>query len=170
MWLFHALIPVNIYLRNPRSQGKNRCKTKPNLSKHNRNFLGRTVSVCCHYGLCFVILWFACWCQFVFSFLWSARSLDETFNTLRPRQNIPALVQIMAWRRPGDKPLSEPMMISLPTHICVTRPQWVKIPPWLLPTKLILVPFCGRFSCCTAGAMSWNSIVSVTTTRFKSRI
>ena len=24
--------------------------------------------------------------------------------------NIPALVQIMAWRRPGDKPLSEPMM------------------------------------------------------------
>ena len=40
--------------------------------------------------------------------------------------NIPALVQIMAWRRPGDKPLSEPMMVNLPTHICVTRPQWVK--------------------------------------------
>ena len=41
--------------------------------------------------------------------------------------NIPALVQIMAWRRPGDKPLSEPMVVSLTTHICVTRPQWVKI-------------------------------------------
>ena len=40
-----------------------------------------------------------------------------------PIINIPALVQIMAWRRPGDKPLSEPMMASLPTHICVTRPQ-----------------------------------------------
>ena len=40
--------------------------------------------------------------------------------------NIPALVQIMAWRHPGDKPLSEPMMISLPAHICVTRPQWMK--------------------------------------------
>ena len=39
---------------------------------------------------------------------------------------IPALVQIMAWRRPGDKPFSEPMMVSLLTHICVTRPQWVK--------------------------------------------
>ena len=39
--------------------------------------------------------------------------------------NIPPLVQIMAWRRPGDKPLSEPMMVRLPTHICVTRPQWV---------------------------------------------
>ena len=43
-----------------------------------------------------------------------------------PINNIPALVQIMAWRRPGDKPLSEPMLVSLPTHICVTRPQWVK--------------------------------------------
>ena len=43
-----------------------------------------------------------------------------------PMNNIPALVQIMAWRRPGDKPLSESMMVSLPTHICVTRPQWVK--------------------------------------------
>ena len=40
--------------------------------------------------------------------------------------NIPALVQILAWRRPGDKPLSEPMMVSLLTHICVTRPQWLK--------------------------------------------
>ena len=42
-----------------------------------------------------------------------------------PINNIPALVQIMAWRRPGDKPLSETMMVCLPTHICVTRPQWV---------------------------------------------
>ena len=39
---------------------------------------------------------------------------------------IPALVPIMAWRRPGDKPLSEPMMASLLMHICVTWPQWVK--------------------------------------------
>ena len=39
--------------------------------------------------------------------------------------NIPALVHIMAWRRPGNKPLSEPMVVSLLTHICVTRPQWV---------------------------------------------
>ena len=29
-----------------------------------------------------------------------------------PMNNIPALVQIMAWRRPGDKPLLEPMMIQ----------------------------------------------------------
>ena len=35
-----------------------------------------------------------------------------------PINNIPALVQMMAWRRPGDKPLSEPMMVSSLTHIC----------------------------------------------------
>ena len=51
-----------------------------------------------------------------------------------PIDKNPALVQIMAWRRSGDKPLCEPMMISLPTHICVTRPQWVNhiaIPTWV---------------------------------------
>ena len=42
-----------------------------------------------------------------------------------PINKISALVQIMAWRRPGDKPLSEPMMVRLLTHICVTLPQWV---------------------------------------------
>ena len=40
--------------------------------------------------------------------------------------NNPTLVLIMAWRRAGDKPLSEPMMFSLLTHICITRPQWFK--------------------------------------------
>ena len=42
-----------------------------------------------------------------------------------PINNIPVLVQVMAWRRPGDKPLSEPKVVSLLTHICVTRPQRV---------------------------------------------
>ena len=39
--------------------------------------------------------------------------------------NYQALVQIMAWRRTGDKPLSEPMMAYLWTHICDNRPQSV---------------------------------------------
>ena len=47
------------------------------------------------------------------------------FVSKGPINNISALVQIMAWRRSGDKPLSEPMMASLLTHICVTRLQWV---------------------------------------------
>ena len=51
--------------------------------------------------------------------------ISLTFIPKGPINNIPALVQIMAWRRPGDKPLSEAMMVSLLTHICVTRPQWV---------------------------------------------
>ena len=42
-----------------------------------------------------------------------------------PINNILIMVQIMAWRRSGDKPLCEPMMVNLLTHICVTRPQWV---------------------------------------------
>ena len=41
--------------------------------------------------------------------------------------NNPPLVQIMAWCQSGDKPLSEPMIVSLLTHICVTQPQWVKV-------------------------------------------
>ena len=41
--------------------------------------------------------------------------------------NNTALVQMMAWRRQGEKPLSDPMMGRLPTHICVIRPQCVKI-------------------------------------------
>ena len=44
-----------------------------------------------------------------------------------PISNIQPLVQIMAWHRPGDKALSEPMMVRLPTHICVTRPQWANL-------------------------------------------
>ena len=44
-----------------------------------------------------------------------------------PINNIPSLVQIMAWCRSGDKPLFEPMIASLLTHICVARPQGVKI-------------------------------------------
>ena len=53
-----------------------------------------------------------------------------------PINNNPALVQIMAWRRSGDKPLSEAMMVSLLTHRCVTRPQWVKDTPVGFGNKL----------------------------------
>ena len=71
---------------------------------------------------------------------------DDTFNRIRMNENvrisiefslkfvpkgpiniIPAVVQIMAWRRPGDKPLSEPMLVRSLTHICVTLLQLVKI-------------------------------------------
>ena len=51
--------------------------------------------------------------------------ISPKFVPKDPINNIAASVQIMAWRQPGNKPLSEPMMVSLLMHICVTRPQWV---------------------------------------------
>ena len=56
---------------------------------------------------------------------WISLKISLKFVPKGPINNIPALVQIMAWCRPGDKPLSGPMVVSLLTHICVTRPQWV---------------------------------------------
>ena len=57
--------------------------------------------------------------------VWISIKISLKFVPKGPINNMPALVQIMAWRRSGDKPLSEPMMVRLPMHICVTRPQWV---------------------------------------------
>ena len=71
--------------------------------------------------------------------VWISISISLKFVPRDPINNIPTLVQVMAWRRPGDKPLSEPMMVRLPTHICVTRPQWVKYPGF---TKWILQMAC----------------------------
>ena len=66
----------------------------------------------------------------------------------------------MAWRRPGDKPLSEPRMESLLAHICVTWPQWLNkmgsvalslfvkyIDCWLL-TLWVSVVYSSRFISC----------------------
>ena len=65
-------------------------------------------------------------CIFVNENVWIAIKISLKFDPKVRINNIPVLVQVMAWRRPGDTPLSEPMMVSLLTHICVTRPQWVK--------------------------------------------
>ena len=65
---------------------------------------------------------------FLNEIVWIAIKISLKFVPKCPINNIPALVQIIAWRRPCDKPLSEPMKIKLMTHICVTRPQWVKVP------------------------------------------
>ena len=57
--------------------------------------------------------------------VWISIKISLKFFPKDPINNNPALVQIMAWRRPGDKPLSKPMMVNLLAHLCVTRPQWV---------------------------------------------
>ena len=53
--------------------------------------------------------------------------ISMKFAPKGPINNNPALGQILAWHRLGAKPLSEPMTVSLLTHICVTRLQWVKV-------------------------------------------
>ena len=65
-------------------------------------------------------------CVFLNEYTWIAINISLKFVPKGPINNIPSLVLIMAWRRPGDKPLSEPMMVSLLMHICITQPQWIK--------------------------------------------
>ena len=54
-----------------------------------------------------------------------------------PINNIPALIQIMAWHWPGIKPLPETVMVRLLMHICVTWPQWVTL--W----NVLWIEMCG---------------------------
>ena len=53
-------------------------------------------------------------CTFLNENVWISLKILLEFVPKVPINNIPALVLI-----------SEPMVVSLPTHICVTRPQWV---------------------------------------------
>ena len=66
-------------------------------------------------------------CIFLNENVWIMIKISLNVVPKGPINNISALVQIIAWRRPGDKPWSEPMMVSLLTHICVIRPEWVNI-------------------------------------------
>ena len=56
--------------------------------------------------------------------VWILIKITLKFVSKGQINNNPAFDQAMAWRRPGDKPLSEAKTVSLLTHICVTRPQW----------------------------------------------
>ena len=56
---------------------------------------------------------------------WITLKISLKFVSKVRINNIPALVQTLAWRGQGDKTLAELMMASLLTHICVTWPQWV---------------------------------------------
>ena len=77
---------------------------------------------------------------------WISHRISLKFVPKVRINNIPALVQMMAWRRSGDKPLSEPMMASLLTHIWVTRPQWVKHHAALF-NFCFQVLFCKEIAC-----------------------
>ena len=63
------------------------------------------------------------WRIFLNENVWIPIKMSLKFVSEGPINNVPALVQIMAWCRLGDKPLSEPVMITLPRHVFVPRPQ-----------------------------------------------
>ena len=65
-------------------------------------------------------------CIFLDEIIWISVEISLKFVPGGLVNNISALVQIMAWRWPGDKPLSEPVMVIFPPYLCVTRLQWIK--------------------------------------------
>ena len=61
-------------------------------------------------------------CNFLNENAWIQIKISLKFVRKGPINNIPALVQIMAWCWTGDKPLSEPVM----THIRVSVPKGIQ--------------------------------------------
>ena len=61
-------------------------------------------------------------CIFLNKNVWISLKILLKFVPKVRINNIPALVQVMAWHLPGTKPLSEPMMVKLLMHICITWP------------------------------------------------
>ena len=101
--------------------------------------------------------------------------ISVKFVSKVPFNNIPALI-LMAWYRSGDKPLSEPVKVSLLTHacICVAWLQWVKahayrklapksIPcPQISPEKyvreILLYGYDQYIICCISERDSWQQM------------
>ena len=95
-------------------------------------------------------------CIFLNANLWISIKIWLKIILTGPINNIPALVQIMAWCRPGDKPLSEPIMNNLLPQICVTRPEWAKLKS--NKTSFAYNVHCGRWTpaiCWTENGYVW---------------
>ena len=63
-------------------------------------------------------------CIFLNENVWISIKISLKCVPKDPINNIPALVQIMAWHRTGDKPLSEPMSLSLIGLIATSCVWW----------------------------------------------
>ena len=64
-------------------------------------------------------------CIFLYENVWLSLKISLKVVPKVRIINISALVQVMAWCRPGEKSLSEPVVVSVLTYICGNRPQWV---------------------------------------------
>ena len=71
--------------------------------------------------------------NFVNENVWISLKISLKFVHKALINNIPGLIQMMAWCWPGDMPLSEPMMVSLLMNLCIAWPQWVKGVFWNHP-------------------------------------
>ena len=100
-------------------------------------------------------------CIFLNENAWISLEISLKFVLKVRINNIPTLVQIMAWRRPGDKPSSEPVMVSLLTHICITRPQWVNL-CWLYGVDSKQMTSNGSWCIGIKGEMSGTVCVTFT--------
>ena len=87
-------------------------------------------------------------CNFLNENVWISIKSSLKFVSKGPINNIPALVQIMAWGWPGNKPMSEPMMVSLLMHICITLPQWVN---YAFVMSVLYAISCNMEWCCITG-------------------
>ena len=70
------------------------------------------------------------------------------------------LVHRMAWWRPSDKALSETVMVSLLTHLCVTQPQWVKTFCYLSCWLIIPCTLGQHYGCWCPGSLHHQAISS----------
>ena len=86
-------------------------------------------------------------CIYLNENVWISLKISLNFVLKDRINNIPALIQIMARHRPGDKPLSHSMFVSLLMHKCVTRPQWVNIHQVLRHWNLSKVSVTLKYPC-----------------------
>ena len=119
--------------------------------RHNEN--------CCYANMRSQGQAFVCWhlnlsvtCGTVVPRRWTCLSVILPYST-----NIPVLVQIMAWRRPGDKPLSEPVVVNLLTHICVTRPL-AGLVSVLVTTLFVGLPLVEDLTWLLIQTLEWHCI------------
>ena len=94
--------------------------------------------------------------------IWTLIKISLKFVPKGLINNIPSLVLKIAWHWPGDKPLSEPMIVRLPMHIFNTRPQWVNslnVMPakmvWLIILKTKHLYVFKIWSCRKSSCLNW---------------
>ena len=62
--------------------------------------------------------------------MWISINISLKFVPKGQINSIPALVQIMAWRRPGVRPLSEPIMVRLYASLSPNKLTGCQMDPW----------------------------------------